>query len=206
MQWRPPERGCDRTQLKIQVDIANLLYVSTSSGFIAGTLENLGVPTPVVGGMVAAVPSDTTVLLAKIIFFCVTIDSLWSLSFLFLFLSFCDRTQDSLNSFHFLAVNLMPLSGSKTVLHGVETSISTACGYRGLLHRIKVCQQFLCCCSCIDTCYGSVGEKNDAVLISAREWSLLIYYVLLPINSDKAIFSSRKQTAASMSAHTQNRK
>lgn len=44
----------------------------------AGTLENLGVPTPVVGGMLAAAPSGKTVL-AKIIFFCVTIDSLWSL-------------------------------------------------------------------------------------------------------------------------------
>jgi len=61
-------------------------------------------------------------LLAQIkIFFRVAVDLLRPLPFLFLSLSSYGHTQDSLKSFRFLAMHLMPLSGNKTVLQGEES-------------------------------------------------------------------------------------
>lgn len=45
----------------------------------------------------------------------------------FISLPLLDHTKDTLNSFYFLVMNLMPLGGHKTVLQGVEMITTEAC-------------------------------------------------------------------------------
>lgn len=140
-------------------------------------------------------------LLAEImIYFCISIDSFPSLPFLFLSLSFYDHTQSSLNHVHFLTMNLMPLRGNKTVLQGLETSISTADGKK-ITTLYKTLPVTLLLLQLRRHISLFSGKQNDAELISARECSLLIYYVSPSVNVAKQYSALENKLWFPMSAH-----
>lgn len=112
----------------------------------------------------------------------------------FISLALLDHTKDTLNSFYFLVMNLMPLGGHKAVLQGVEMTVLLKPVGRISLHPIKPYQKFLYFCSCIDSCHYSVREKITLnwFLPQVSEHGLLICYILPSINRGKAIYYSRK--------------